>query len=37
MEGKEEDKKLLIQGYLDRKIPRSDDIAYFIEPIELVE
>lgn len=37
MEGKEEDKQIFIQGYLDRSIVYRDDTAYFYEVVELVE
>jgi hypothetical protein len=37
MEGKEENKQTFIQGYLDRDIVHHDDIAYYMQTVELVE
>jgi hypothetical protein len=37
MEGKEEVKQTFIQGYLDRDIVHHDDIAYYMQTVELVE
>jgi hypothetical protein len=37
MEGKEENKQDFILSYLDKDIPRIDNVRYYIKKVELVE